>query len=81
MAPEKEVRGTAAPRCGSQRTPEGVSVVERDVWRKSGAACSERTTSDIVGIEAFVDRIRESTGRVKNSGVIEGEGRVGTAAP
>lgn len=56
MAEREQIVRTAAPRTGSQGTPERMCVVGRNVRRRGTAACSERTRSDDVRIEAFVDR-------------------------
>lgn len=77
----EEGMGTAAPRSGSQKTPEGKRVVARNVWRTGSAAYSERMGSDDGGVETFGDRQRESGGGMESSGVAEEEKREGTAVP
>lgn len=46
---------TVAPRRDSQRAPETMGVIGKDVWRSGIAACLERTRNDNVGIEPFVN--------------------------
>lgn len=69
---------TAAPLRGSQETLECMRVVERDVWRRGNAECSERTSSDNVRIDPFSSWQKVTTGEVGNDGVKAG---VGTAEP
>lgn len=40
-------------------------VVERDVWRGSSEACSERSRGETIRIEEFVDWQRESSRRLE----------------
>lgn len=53
VAEREEDAGAVAPSSGSQKTPDDSRVVRRDVCRSDSAACTERTKSDDVGIEAF----------------------------
>lgn len=81
MAEDEEGAGTATPRQRSQRAPEGMRVEGEDVCRKGSAACSGRTRSNNVGIETFIARQGVSSGKVGDSGLIEGEEDVRTVPP
>lgn len=48
--------------------------------RRRSAACLERAKSESEGREAFVDRQRESSGRIRKDGMIESEEGVAMAA-
>lgn len=61
VAEGEEGTGTGAPRRGLHRTPENLNVVQRDIWRRGSAARTERTRTDDVGIQTFVDQQRESS--------------------
>lgn len=56
-------------------------LVRSDVRKRGSAACSQQTKSDNVGIQAFVDRQRDTSERIGNGAVMEGEEAVETAAP
>lgn len=60
---EKGVK-TAASRRGSHETPEDMCVVGRIGSRKNSSPSLKRTRSDNVGVEAFVDWKRESSGGI-----------------
>lgn len=55
---EEEAVRAWAPRRDSRRIPESRREVRRDVRRRNGGTCAERTRSDNIGIEAPVDRIK-----------------------
>lgn len=56
-------------------------AVGKALWRKGSAACSERTKSDNVETEAFLDRQRKSSEKMGNGGVSEDKEGVKNAAP
>lgn len=81
MAEEEEGAGTASPVRGSQGAPKSMRVVGRGGRRRDGAACSELTKSNNMGIEALVDRQRETSEGIQNGGVAKAKGVVETATP
>lgn len=81
VAKKSKITRKALPRLGSHGTPEGMRVVEKDVWRKGSTACLERTRSDSTRMRPVVDRKRDSSGRVGSGGVAGGEESVEIARP
>lgn len=81
MVEGKEPVETAAPSLGLQRAPDGMRVAERDLSRRGTAASSVRTKSSNVGKEACLDRRRESSRKIADAGVADGDEGLGTTGP
>lgn len=71
----------AAPRGGSQETPDDMRVIQSIRWRRGSAPSPERTKSSNAGIRALFNGQKESSGEIRNARVAEGAERVGMAWP